>query len=135
WTDFTSDRARPEPVLKRGVLLERPPAIAAASPISLVERLDPARGRKAYSIEKALQFIADALEPLPGSKSIVLVGYGMGRLGFGGVSMEADYEPARRALVAARTSVFSLDVTTADYHSLEAGLQLISAQTGGFYAG
>ena len=42
--------------------------------------------------------------------------------------------PARRALVASRTSVFSLDVTDADYHSLEAGLQLVSEQTGGFYA-
>ena len=48
--------------------------------------------------------------------------------------MENDYGPARHALVASRTSVFSLDVTNADYHSLEAGLQLISEQTGGFYA-
>jgi hypothetical protein len=30
--------------------------------------------------------------------------------------------------------VFSLDVTDADYHSLEVGLQLIAAETGGFYA-
>jgi hypothetical protein len=30
--------------------------------------------------------------------------------------------------------VFSLDVTNADYHSLEAGLQLVSKETGGFYA-
>jgi hypothetical protein len=48
--------------------------------------------------------------------------------------MEADYEPARRALTAARASVFSLDVTDADYHSLEAGLQMVSEETGGFYA-
>jgi hypothetical protein len=30
--------------------------------------------------------------------------------------------------------VFSLDVTNADYHSLEAGLKLVSEQTGGFFA-
>ena len=30
--------------------------------------------------------------------------------------------------------MFSLDVTDADYHSLEAGLQIVSEQTGGFYA-
>jgi hypothetical protein len=30
--------------------------------------------------------------------------------------------------------VFSLDVTTADYHSLEAGLQRIAEHTGGFFA-
>jgi hypothetical protein len=29
--------------------------------------------------------------------------------------------------------VFSLDVTKADYHSLELGLQRISEETGGFY--
>ena len=64
----------------------------------------------------------------------MLIGYGFGRLGFSGVAMENDYGAARHALVASRTSVFSLDVTDADYHSLEAGLQLVSEQTGGFYA-
>jgi hypothetical protein len=48
--------------------------------------------------------------------------------------MENGYGPARHALVTSRTAVFSLDVTNADYHSLESGLKLISEQTGGFYA-
>jgi hypothetical protein len=78
--------------------------------------------------------IGDALEPLPGSKSLVLIGYGFGRFSWSGVTMENAYGPARHALVASRTSVFSLDVSNADYHSLEAGLQLVSEQTGGFYA-
>ena len=133
WTDFTNDRARLDPVLERGLLLERPPAVQAATRLSLVERLAPAKGRRTYSIEKTLQVVAEALEPLAGPKSIVLFGYGMGRLGRGGVTMEHDYDPARRALLAARASVFSLDVTDADYHSLEVGLQLISEETGGFY--
>jgi hypothetical protein len=63
----------------------------------------------------------------------VLVGHGFGRLGLSGKRMENDYEPARQALVASRTSVFSLDVTNADYHSLEVGLQLVSDETGGFH--
>jgi hypothetical protein len=134
WTDFTDDRSRLEPLLRDGVLLERASAVQATSPASLIERLDPAKGRRTYSIERALQYIGDALQPLPGSKSLVLFGYGMGRLGMNGVMMENDFEPARKALLASRTSVFSLDVTEADYHSLEAGLQLISEQTGGFYA-
>jgi hypothetical protein len=99
-----------------------------------VERLDPATGRRTYGIERALQLIGEALEPLPGSKSLVLVGHGFGRLSRGIVMMENGFEPACRALVAARTSVFSLDVTNADYHSLEAGLQLVSEESGGFYA-
>src|SRR3989442_1621529 len=37
WTDFTNDRARLEPVLEHGLLLERPPAVQAALPLSLVE--------------------------------------------------------------------------------------------------
>jgi VWFA-related protein len=118
WTDFTNDRARLEPILERGVLLERPRPLAASHGASLLDRLDRDHARRTYSIEKALRAIAEALEPL----------------GRNGVSMEGDYEPARRALVAARASVFSLDVTDADYHSLAAGLQLISEQTGGFYA-
>jgi VWFA-related protein len=133
WTDFTSDRKRLAPILERGVLLERPPAVQAGPSPSLVERLAPDKGRRAYGIEKALEMIGEALEPLPGAKSVVLFGYGMGRLGMTGVTMEHDYEPARRALIAARASVFSLDVTDADYHSLEAGLQLVSEDTGGFY--
>jgi hypothetical protein len=78
--------------------------------------------------------IGDALKPLPGSKSLVLFGHGFGRFSSSGMSMENEYGPARRALIASRTSVFSLDVTDADYHSLEAGLRLVAEQTGGFYA-
>jgi VWFA-related protein len=134
WIDFTNDRERLDRVLAHDLLLERPPVVRQSSAPSLVERLDPGRGRRTYGIERALELIGEALEPLPGSKSLVLIGYGFGRLGHSGVAMENDYGPARQALVASRTSVFSLDVTNADYHSLEAGLQLISEQTGGFYA-
>ena len=74
------------------------------------------------------------MHDLPGSKSIVFIGHGFGRLGWTGVTMEHGYEDARDALMAARASVFSLDVTNADYHSLDAGLQLVSRETGGFFA-
>lgn len=134
WTDFTNDRERLDRVLSHGVLFERPPAVSASSTPSLVVRLAPESGRRTYRIERALELIGEALEPLPGSKSLVLIGHGFGRFTRDGVTMENDYGSARQALVASRTSVFSLDVTNADYHSLEAGLQLVSQQTGGFYA-
>jgi VWFA-related protein len=134
WVDFTNDRERLLRVLKHGILFESPPIVHGTSPISLLTRLEPANARKTYTIEKALHVIADALHDLPGSKSVVLIGHGFGRLGWTGVSMEHGYSEARSALVAARASVFSLDVTNADYHSLEAGLQLVSKQTGGFFA-
>jgi VWFA-related protein len=134
WTDFTNDRERLDRVFAHGLLFERPSTVQAASTPSLVERLDPARGRRTYSVERALELIGTALEPLPGSKSLILIGHGFGRFSSGGVTMENAYGPARQALVESRTSVFSLDVTDADYHSLEKGLQLVSEQTGGFYA-
>ena len=134
WSDFTNDHARLDQILGHGVLLERPPAVEQNADPSLLEHLDAGDARHAYGMERALLLIGRALEPLPGSKSIVLIGHGFGRYTPDGVFMEADYEPARRALVSARASVFSLDVTDADYHSLEAGLQMVSEETGGFYA-
>jgi len=134
WTDFTNDRQRLDRELAHGLLFERPPAVQAASTPSLVERLDPGKGRRTYTIERALELIGEALKPLSGSKSLIMIGHGFGRFSGGGVTMEKAYGPARDALVASRTSVFSLDVTNADYHSLETGLQLVSEQTGGFYA-
>jgi VWFA-related protein len=134
WTDFTNDRETLEHLFARGVLFERPPAAQAVPRLSLVARLDRDTGRRADSIERALELIGNALVPLPGSKSLILIGHGFGRLGRTGVTMENNYDSARRALIASRTSVFSLDVTDADSHSLEAGLQLVADQTGGFFA-
>jgi VWFA-related protein len=134
WSDFTNDRERLDRLLAHDLLLARAPAIQASSAPSLVDRLDAETARRTYGIERALELIGAALEPLPGSKSLVLVGHGFGRFDRGGVAMENEYGAARRALVASRTSVFSLDVTDADYHSLEAGLQIVAEETGGFYA-
>lgn len=134
WTDFTSDRERLRQVMAHDLLFERPAAVEPRSTPSLVARLAPDRGRRTYTIERALELIGEALEPLPGSKLLVLIGHGFGRFGSGGVTMEPGYSLARRALVASRTAVVSLDVTRTDYHSLEVGLQLVAEQTGGFYA-
>ena len=134
WLDFTNERAQVRSILERGLLLERPKTIGEPlSEISLTRRLSQAAGKRAYPIEKGLRLIGEALEPLPGSKSIVLFGHGFGRYTADGVMMEQGYEEALAALQRARAAVFSIDVTLADYHSLEAGLQSVSAETGGFY--
>jgi VWFA-related protein len=134
WLDFTSDREAVRRVLRRGILFEEPRPSAEWPDVSLMTRLNPQTASKTYTIEKALQHIADAVRGLPGSKSIVFVGHGFGRLGSTGVTMERDYDEARDALLAARATVFTLDVTQADYHSLEAGLQSVSRHTGGSFA-
>ena len=134
WVDFTNDYARLRRIFEDGILFERAGPVQEAAGVSLVRRLAAGEARRTYSIERALGRIGDALADLPGAKSIVLVGHGFGRFGATGVTMENSYEPMREALQRARASVFSLDVTTADYHSLEAGLQLVAEDTGGFFA-
>jgi hypothetical protein len=44
------------------------------------------------------------------------------------------YDQARAVLQRARAAVFSLNVTQANFNSLQQGLQHVSAVTGGFYA-
>jgi len=80
WIDFTNDLERISRIFEHGILLERPGPVAEAAEPSLVARLKPAKAKKAYSMEQALLDLADALEPLPGAQSRVVVGHGWGRL-------------------------------------------------------
>jgi VWFA-related protein len=135
-SDFTDDPARLRAALRRAVLGPGPetgPGPAAATPSpedgfpSLAATLDPERARRASSPERALAVAADALAPLPGSKSIVFVGWGLTGSG-------RDGSRARAALAAARSPVFVLDVTSADGHLLEGGLRHLAHVSGGTYA-
>ena len=134
WLDFTSDLDRVRRVFERGILFEQPPPVEPVMPPSLMSVLDVVRAGRAWSMEDALALIGQALEPLQGAKSIVLVGHGFGRLSGSSLVVEPAYAEARRALQAARASVFCLDVTDADAHTLEAGLQMTAEDTGGFFA-
>jgi hypothetical protein len=106
----------------------------AEAPWSLSSRLDPHDMGEAAHIEDALRILGDALQDLPGSKSLVFFGWGMGRLVWPVVEMRPAYAPALQALLDARVTVFSLDLTQADYHSLEGPLISVARDTGGFYA-
>ena len=134
WIDFTGDLDRVRRIFEHGILFERPGPVAESAGPSLVARLDPARAKKAYSMEQALLQIADALEPLPGTKSLVLVGHGWGRWVGSNVFFDKEYGPAVEAFQAGRVTVFSLDTTDADQHTLEVGLESVAEQTGGFFA-
>ena len=136
WTDFTSDVERIRRLLGEDVLLERPGPIVASADVSLLSGISRARGEKAYTMEEALGLIGRALEPLPGAKTIVLLGYGFGRPvrgGMGAALLEEGYDDASAALLAARAAVVSLDITDADFHSLEVSLQTVSVDTGGLF--
>ena len=136
WVDFTGNRDRVRHIFERGILFESPPAhFEPTDGPSLLNRLDVLQGRRAFSIEKGLALLGRALEPIPGSKSVVLVGHGFGEMGVGNsVLVDQAYGEARRALQAARASVFCLDVTDAAAHTMEVGLKTTAADTGGFFA-
>jgi VWFA-related protein len=134
WTDFTSDRGRVRGIVERSILLEEPPARLPASAFpSLLASFDGAAARAAASPEAALLVVANALAPLPGTKSLVFFGWGMGQLSGDTVQLRPEYQAARRALTRGRIVVFALDVTEADFHSLEMGLEQVADDTGGFY--
>jgi len=145
--DFTADRARLAAVVRQSVVWATPERLATGPSSSLAGVFDYRAALGAGSIEQGLLVLARALGQLPGPKAVILFGWGFGRLSgsiqvsrdgriikdFSHVTMDDDYSKAREALVATRTSVFSVDVTDADAHSLEAGLRILSEETGGDY--
>lgn len=101
---------------------------------SMKDLLDLDAAKRAASPEKALAVTAEALAPLPGEKAVVYVGWGLGRFTPEGVKITPTFKEAIRALRQAQATVFVLDITAADYHSLEVGLQAVASATGGTYA-
>lgn len=131
--DFSADHGRLRRALDQDLFRGRV-AVQESDEPSLLAHLDARGAKRAASPERALQVIGEALLPLPGAKTLVFFGWGLGQFSRMGVHMTPDYDPARRVLQKARCSVFSLDVTDADYHSLEVGLEQVAEDTGGFYA-
>jgi VWFA-related protein len=136
--DFTDDREAVHRAIDQAMLFggdRRTVARPSRDPAMLAAHFDFNAALKVASPERALQVTAEALQTLAGEKVLVYLGYGLGRYKAGfGVQMTPDYKPAIRALDAARVTVFVLDVTDADYHSLEVGLQSVAAATGGTYS-
>ena len=132
--DFTNNKDHIKDAMEQALYTDEPPPPRTVPMPALAKRLDKDEMRKAGSPEAALIIVANALRAIPGPKSLILFGWGLGRLTPMGVMMESKYVAARQALESARISVFSIDFTQADYHSLEAGLGKVAGDTGGFYA-
>ena len=126
WLDFTGDLERAREVLAWDVMHEDPPVLGPQAGPSIVAGIDQAEGRTIWQVEDALRRLGEVLDPMPGSKSVVLIGYGFDH-GF------TRYDRALDALDAARAAVFSLDVTQADYHTFEHALRDVSHHTGGLF--
>lgn len=137
--DFTRDRDAVRDLLARHLLMASPgaPVPSGDSPM-LLAGFDAAAGRRAASMEQALLVTARALDTLPGAKSLVIFGHGFGRILLAdpraaAVGVDDEYQEAARVLARARVAAYALDVTQADEHTLAAGLELVAADTGGFY--
>jgi VWFA-related protein len=133
WQDFTTDRGLIPGALYKAVQFGGEPPVAPDQTFSLAHTLDLNEAFHAASPERALEVTAHALAQLPGEKAIVFVGWGLGSFGSFGTHMAPAFAPAVRALKAARATVFALDVTEADSHDLELGLQSVAEETGGTY--
>jgi hypothetical protein len=137
WQDFTRDREAVPEAIYQGIRFGgRPPeAAGAATPsvASLSRHFDFDAARRAASPERALAVTAEALAALPGEKVLVFLAWGLGNFSSMGTRMTPAFAPAVRALAAARTTVFVLDVTEADAHDLEVGLRGVAEATGGTY--
>jgi VWFA-related protein len=131
--DFTNDLDAVRRTIDDSVLLRWPGPVPPGPDPSLAAHLDPARALGAASPEQALLALGQALRPIAGAKTIVLFGWGLGRLEGGAVVLDVDYDRARVALDDARAAVYCLDVTEASWHSLEVGLQQVAEDTGGEY--
>ena len=131
--DFTRDRERLASALDAAIRTGGEPRIPEQPEPSLRRHWKHREARDAARPERALELAARALVPLPGEKVVVFLGWGLGEMAPWGVRMTPAYDDAKRALEAARASVFVLDVSEADWHTLEIGLERVAEDTGGIY--
>lgn len=134
--DFTNDHRKIRDALFHAIRTGEPAQVETADLPSIAEHFDFAAARDAATPERGLFVLARALAPIPGGKTMLFFGWGLvtvGGLGGPNLAESRDFGNALRALAAARTNIFTLDVTDADYHSLEGYLQNLSDLTGGTY--
>lgn len=134
--DFTADRGRIVAAIEACLRMGEPPAQTPSPGPSLARHLDRAAALKAVTPERAFALIASAAEPIPGGKSLLFFGWGLhtiGGMSGANYSEQVAYSDALAALSRARITIFTLDVTDADYHSLEGTISTIAEVTGGTY--
>ncbi|HEY4641260.1 MAG TPA: VWA domain-containing protein [Thermoanaerobaculia bacterium] len=131
--DFTDDKARVKNAIRDALAIDEPNEPPTVPNPSLKRHLNKDEMFHATKPEMALLIVGNALRSIPGPKSLILLGWGLGERVNGRIIMPREYPIARHVLDVARTSVFSLDVTEADYHDLAVGMAQASGDTGGFY--
>jgi len=133
-SDFTTDHEALAEMITTQEILKAKSSPPQPAPPLLGDHLDPEAAKNAADLSYALELLGRTLGSFPGTKSLIFFGYGLGRMTAGAkITVGDGYERAMEALTSSRTSVFSLDITNADAHSLALGLRTVSDDTGGFY--
>ena len=134
--DFTADHQKIQDALYDSIRTGDQALIEDDAFPSISRHFDYEAAKDAATPERGLFVLARALAPIPGGKTMLFFGWGLGTVGGmtgPNLTERRDFGNALRALAAARTNIFTLDVTDADYHTLEAHLQTMSELTGGTY--
>ena len=133
--DFTADREAIDEAVKVTTIHKDAGRPHRPGSPSLAATLDWRAAEAAASPEAALLEIGRALRLIPGPKTLLWIGWGLGTVHQMGMTVETnDYSAAHQALARAHTTVFTLDITEADYHTLENGIKQVADDTGGTYA-
>jgi len=131
--DFSRDRDRVAPALEAALAKSQVDHPGRSAFPSIAAGLDRYTAFDVAEIERALLQVGKALKPFNGTKTIVLIGWGLGYWDGRKVQMVNYYDDMIAALHEAKATVFSLDISDADRHSLEVGLEQVASDTGGFY--
>jgi VWFA-related protein len=134
--DFTDDRQKIRNAMIACLRTAEPGRVEPGPFPSLARNFDYRAAGKAVTPERGLDLVARALEPIPGGKSMLYFGWGLGTIGgiTGAIPKEKkEYLRALQSLSTARVNVFTLDITDADYHTLEYRLEAVAEATGGTY--
>jgi hypothetical protein len=131
--DFTDDHDAIGELVRGSIMPYRQAAFIRDDGPSLSDHFDRESLRDVYTPEESLLVLGEALREIPGPKTILYIGWGLGFQAGGMIQMRPEYGPALAALTESRTTVFMLDITEADYHSLEGPMIKVARETGGFY--
>ena len=133
WQDFSRDREATLERLWQAVGFATPDTEPATDGPSLFESFDFEAAENTTSPEEALLVLGEALEAWREPKEIIFLGWGMGRLTGGMVSMPPVYDDALASLQRAQTTVHVLNVVQMEGNALASGLINVAEATGGTY--
>jgi VWFA-related protein len=129
--DFTADPKEVRAGFFESFSFDEPLPLPPGPFPSLARTFDFAAAKNAASVDRGLALVARALSKIPGGKAMLYFGWGL----------QVDRTPregrdageALGALYEARVNVFTLDISDADYHTLEVRLMQMADLSGGRY--